>query len=129
MKYFILTLLLLSVLTVGRIFFLTQSASPQLLELQRPVEMKTNPVASVAPQNAPVMELSAQLQTELQQLNHKLQNIDHELEQVGYPKVMLDERLTESERNQIIDKLLAASQLQERISLLTLKKINLQAEL
>lgn len=67
--------------------------------------------------------------TQLDQLNRKLKVIDQELEKAGYPKVMLDERLSESDREQIIGKLLAASQLQERISLLNLQKIDLQAGL
>lgn len=66
---------------------------------------------------------------ELEQLNQKLEVLDKELENAGYPKVMLSDNLTESERNQIINKLLAASRLHERISLLTLKKIDLEVEL
>lgn len=70
-----------------------------------------------------------QITNELGQLNQKLEEIDQELEKVGYPKIMLDENLPEAQRNHIIDKLNSMGTLISRISMLNMKKIDLEVRL
>ena len=68
-------------------------------------------------------------EAELRRLTFELAEVDDELGRLGYPKVMLDERLSEVERSQIVAKVLRASELHNQIVRLRLEAIDRQARL
>jgi hypothetical protein len=49
------------------------------------------------------------------ELREELAHVDHELARAGYPEVMLDARLSESEREELISKVLYSTDLFDRI--------------
>lgn len=70
-----------------------------------------------------------QVSAEIEKLSSQLAEVDQELAALGYPEVMLDERLNEADRERIVNKVLTASRIHNVMTMLTLKRIDLQAEL
>lgn len=96
-----------------------------------PIQTEDPRAESKASQVKQVDDTKQQLKSitdSIQKLENELADLDHELDMIGYPQVMLDERVSESEKAQIVDKVLTASTLQNKISQLSIRKIDLQAE-
>lgn len=79
------------------------------------------------PPLSPAHQQMAELSKEVTRLQEQLETLDQELRNVGYPEIMLDNRLSETEREALVEKVVTASRLFERISLLNLAKVDLKA--
>lgn len=67
-----------------------------------------------------------QLHGEIAQMKKQLQDTDQELRHAGFPDILLDERLTESERNRILDKVKLSTEIQTKLSRLQILKIDIE---
>lgn len=90
-------------------------------------EAMTPALAAAKP--SPVPDRVTEVSAEIEKLSNQLAEVDQELTALGYPDVMLDERLSEAERERIVDKVLTANRIHNVITMLTLKRIDLQAGL
>ncbi len=92
---------------------------------------KSQPAPAVESESvpAPSPERVEQITHVIERLSNELAEMDQELKALGYPDVMLDERLSEAERERIVDKVVTASRIHNVITMLTLKRIDLQAGL
>jgi hypothetical protein len=65
----------------------------------------------------------------IERLTEEMLQLKNELRALDYPKVMLDKRLSEEDRTIIVKKVLAASALHDKITLLRLKQIEGEVDL
>lgn len=70
-----------------------------------------------------------EISKKIDELSEKAAILEHELRVIGYPKVMLDDRLTEAEKTDIVNTVMSASALHNQIALLKIRRIDLKAEL
>lgn len=103
--------------------------------LKRPIYQDPEVAAAVAPEFANVLpavsgeskaEHLQKLSSKIATLSREMKDIDQELRNLDFPKVLLDERLSENERRHIISKVEKASGLQDQITRLRVQKIDLE---
>ncbi len=87
-------------------------------------EEKTNVRPEVI-SKIPVAKIEV-LSREIQDLKLQLNDVDAELRGLGFPKIFLDERLTEREREELLWRIEVATQLQDKITRLSINKIDLE---
>jgi hypothetical protein len=76
----------------------------------------------------PKTALSSPPQNEETQLREQLAQLDHELARAGYPEVLLDDRLSEAEREELISKVLVSTNLYSQIVRLKIAAIQGQRQ-
>lgn len=78
-----------------------------------------------APEEMSVNGQVTKISEQIDLLSRQREEVDHELDTLGFPKIFLDERLSETEREALLEKVRRSSELQMQIARLKIRKIDL----
>lgn len=106
------TIFAVCALTIHMCWLALQPVSPSAPFPGRKTQV---PVPATLAEKMPIAETLPVANPNESQLREELAQIDHELARAGYPEVLLDERLSEAEREELISKVLRSTELYDRI--------------
>jgi len=89
-----------------------------------PGEAPAKAVSPVADREKRILRLEERIQT----LSKEITEIDEDLRRRGFPGVFLDERLSDSERSDLLGKIASVTKLQINVATLKTQKVDLQTE-